>query len=109
MVITDACAGVGRATVQAFARRGARIGLLAPGHDGLEGARRDVEAAGGQALMLLTDFADASQVEAAAQAVEEQFVSVNDALRTCLSQYRETIAPTATSTGDRALRVDNFG
>src|SRR4051812_23181405 len=38
VVITGASAGVGRATAQAFARRGARIGLLARGREGLEGA-----------------------------------------------------------------------
>jgi NADP-dependent 3-hydroxy acid dehydrogenase YdfG len=35
VVITGASAGVGRATAQAFARRGARIGLIARGADGL--------------------------------------------------------------------------
>jgi NAD(P)-dependent dehydrogenase (short-subunit alcohol dehydrogenase family) len=84
VVITGASAGVGRATAQAFARQGARIGLLARGHDGLEGARRDVEAAGGQALVLPSDVADAGQVEAAAAAVEERFgpidVWVNNAM-----------------------------
>ena len=43
VVITGASAGVGRATVREFARRGAWIGLLARGKDGLEGARREVE------------------------------------------------------------------
>ncbi len=51
VVMTGASAGVGRATAQAFAKRGAHIGLLARGAAGLEGARRDVEAAGGKALM----------------------------------------------------------
>ena len=54
VVITGASAGVGRATVQAFARRGAHLGLLARGEDGLEGARHDVEALGGKALILPT-------------------------------------------------------
>ncbi len=40
VVITGASAGVGRATVRAFARQGAHIGLLARGRAGLEGARR---------------------------------------------------------------------
>jgi NAD(P)-dependent dehydrogenase (short-subunit alcohol dehydrogenase family) len=70
VVITGASAGVGRATVQAFARRGAHIGLVARGQDGLEGARQDVETLGGKALVLPTDVADADQVEAAAAAVE---------------------------------------
>ena len=49
VVITGASAGVGRATVREFARHGAWIGLIARGHDGLEGARREVKAAGGKA------------------------------------------------------------
>jgi NADP-dependent 3-hydroxy acid dehydrogenase YdfG len=39
VVVTGASAGVGRATVRAFARRGAHLGLIARGRDGLEGAR----------------------------------------------------------------------
>ena len=48
VVVTGASAGVGRATVRAFAERGARVGLLARGNDGLEAARREVEEAGGE-------------------------------------------------------------
>ena len=51
VVITGASAGLGRATVQAFARRGAHIGLLARSPDGLEGARRDAERLGGKGLV----------------------------------------------------------
>src|SRR5947209_6607166 len=84
VVITGASAGVGRAIVRAFARRGAHIGLLARGHDGLEGARRDVEELGGKALVLPTDVADPKQVEMAAAQVEEAFgpidIWVNDAM-----------------------------
>src|SRR5579883_2974337 len=72
-VVTGASAGVGRATVRAFACRGASIGLLARGRAGLEGARQDVEKLGGQALVLPTDVSDPDQVEAAAAAVEERF------------------------------------
>jgi NAD(P)-dependent dehydrogenase (short-subunit alcohol dehydrogenase family) len=86
VVITGASGGVGRAAAVAFARRGAHIGLLARGQGGLEGARRDVEAAGGRALVLPTDVADPDQVEAAAEAVEREFgpidVWVNVAMAT---------------------------
>ena len=95
-MVTGASAGVGRATVQAFAREGARIGLVARGRDGLEGAKRDVESLGGEAIILPTDVADAAQVEAAAAKVEEQFgpidVWVNVAMTSVFSPIKEMTA-----------------
>jgi NAD(P)-dependent dehydrogenase (short-subunit alcohol dehydrogenase family) len=94
VVITGASAGVGRATAQAFARRGAHIGLLARGAEGLVGARRDVEAAGGKALVLPTDVADAAGVEAAAVAVEQRFGPIdfwiNNAMASVFAPVQET-------------------
>jgi NAD(P)-dependent dehydrogenase (short-subunit alcohol dehydrogenase family) len=99
VVITGAAAGVGRATVQAFAKRGAHIGLIArggPGMDGLEGAKKDAEAAGGKALILPTDVADATQVEAAAAKAEEEFgpidIWVNVAMVSVFSPFKEMTA-----------------
>jgi len=84
IVITGASAGVGRATARAFARQGARIGLLARGHEGLEAARREIEHLGAQALAIPTDVANADEVEHAAQAVEDHFgpidVWINNAM-----------------------------
>jgi len=94
VVITGASAGVGRATVRRFAKDGACIGLLARGVDGLEGAKREVESAGGQALVLPTDVADPKQVEAAAEAVEREFgpidVWVNDAMASVFAPVKDT-------------------
>jgi short-subunit dehydrogenase len=73
VVIAGASAGVGRAIAQAFGRRGAHVGLLARGHAGLEGAKRDVEALGGKAITIPTDVADPDQVEEAATQVENTF------------------------------------
>ncbi len=73
VVITGASAGIGRATAQAFGKRGAKVGLLARGEAGLDGAKKDVEAAGGQALAIPTDVSDYAQLEAAAASVEEAF------------------------------------
>ena len=41
VVITGASAGIGRATAIAFARRGAKIGIIARGRKGLESTARD--------------------------------------------------------------------
>jgi len=69
VVITGASAGVGRATARRFAARGARIGLLARGLDGLNATRIEVEALGGEALILPADVADADEVREAARLV----------------------------------------
>ncbi len=93
VVITGASAGVGRATVREFAKRQARIGLIARGLDGLEGARREVEAAGGRALVLQADVADATAVEQAAARVEQELgpidVWINNATTSVFSPIRE--------------------
>jgi len=84
VVVTGASAGVGRAVVRRFAKAGARIGLIARGVDGLEAARREVEAAGGRALVLPADVANWHQVEEAAARTEQEFgpidVWINNAM-----------------------------
>ena len=96
VVVTGASAGVGRAVVRAYARRGARIGLLARSRERLEAARREVEAAGGEGLVLPVDVAEAGMVEAAAEAVEETLgpidVWVNNAMVSVFSPVKETPA-----------------
>jgi NAD(P)-dependent dehydrogenase (short-subunit alcohol dehydrogenase family) len=84
VVVTGASAGVGRAAVRAFAARGAHLGLIARGHDGLEGARREVETEGGKACVVPVDVASAEGVDRAAEEVERTLgpidVWVNDAM-----------------------------
>src|SRR5581483_779653 len=96
VVITGASAGVGRATVREFARHGAWVGLVARGREGLEGARREVEAMGGKALVIPTDVADAEQVEAAAERVEKKLgpidIWVNNAMASVFSPIKEMTA-----------------
>ncbi|HEX4129184.1 MAG TPA: SDR family oxidoreductase [Pirellulales bacterium] len=96
VVVTGASAGVGRATVRAFARRGAKIGLLARGREGLAAAKREVEQLGGQAIALPTDVSEPEQIEAAAEAVEHAFgpidVWVNDAMVSVFSPVKEMTA-----------------
>ncbi len=96
VVVTGASAGVGRAAVREFAKRGALIGLMARGRDGLEGARREVEAAGGKALVLPVDVADAARVEEAAERVEKELgpidVWVNNAMTSVFSPIKEMTA-----------------
>lgn len=93
IVVTGGSAGLGRAIAQRFADAGARIGLIARGHERLESARRDVESRGGRALALPTDVADADAVERAAQQVERELgpidVWINNAMTSVLSPVKE--------------------
>src|ERR687885_1180220 len=93
VVVTGAGAGLGRAIVQAFARRGAHIGLVSRGRERLEDARREVEQLGGRAIVLPGDVADPATTEAAAARTEETFgpidVWVNDAMTTVFSPFHE--------------------
>ncbi len=94
VVVTGASAGVGRAIVHAFARRGAAIGLLARGEQALEEVRAEVEQLGGVGLPLSTDVADSAQVDAAATAVEDQLgeidIWINDAMSTVFARFLDT-------------------
>lgn len=84
VVITGASAGVGRATALEFARRGARIALLARDANALEQVAAIVRRAGGTPLVLPLDVADCAQVDAAAQRVVDQWgridIWVNNAM-----------------------------
>jgi NAD(P)-dependent dehydrogenase (short-subunit alcohol dehydrogenase family) len=94
VVITGASAGVGRATARAYGARGAHVGLIARGRDGLDAARREIEKLGGRAVVAQADVADAEQVEAAARIIDDAFgppdVWINNAMASVFSPVRET-------------------
>lgn len=96
VVITGASAGLGRATVREFARKGADIALIARGIEGLEGAKKEVEEAGGRALIFSIDVADAEAVEKAAEETEQKLgpidVWVNNAMNSVFSPVKEMTA-----------------
>jgi NAD(P)-dependent dehydrogenase (short-subunit alcohol dehydrogenase family) len=93
VVITGASAGLGRAIAHGFARRGAKLGLIARNPEALDAARRECEALGGHAIILPLDVADADAVEAAAERVENELgpidIWVNDAMTSVFSPVRE--------------------
>ncbi len=91
VVITGASAGVGRATMRAFAAEGARVGLIARGKARLEAARSEAVELGAPAVAVSADVADAEAVEAAAERFENELgpidVWVNNAMTTVFSRF----------------------
>ena len=71
-MITGASSGIGRGLAVEFARRGAKIGLVARRVELIEEVVREVEAAGSQALALPADVQDAASMVAAAEKLNEE-------------------------------------
>src|SRR6188508_2858444 len=94
IVVTGASAGVGRAIARAFGALGDSVALIARGRDGLEGARREIETAGGRAIVLPLDVADAAAVDDAASEIERQLgpidVWVNSAMVSVFAPVADT-------------------
>ena len=108
-VITGGTAGLGRAITRELAARGYDVGVLARGHDGLDGAVADVEAAGRRGLGIPTDVSDADAVEAAADRIEAELgpidIWINDAMAGVFGEF----ATTDPQDFARAFTVDFFG
>ncbi|MBO4255547.1 SDR family oxidoreductase [Streptomyces griseorubiginosus] len=102
VVVTGASGGVGRATAVAFGAKGDRVALLARGREGLAAAADEVRRAGGEALVVPVDVADAKAVDDAAQQVVDTFgqidVWVNNA-------FTGVFAPVTEITADEFRRV----
>ena len=93
VVVTGASAGVGRATVRAFAKKGFSVGLIARGTEGLEAAAAEVRREGVRAVAVAADVADAEAVESAAERIERELgpidVWVNVAMTTVYAPFAE--------------------
>ena len=76
-VVTGGTAGVGRATVREFAKRGYDVAVLARGQAGLDGAVKDVRDAGRQAIGIATDVADHDAVESATDRIERELGEID--------------------------------
>jgi NAD(P)-dependent dehydrogenase (short-subunit alcohol dehydrogenase family) len=92
-VVTGASGGIGRATAIAAGQRGDTVVLIARGQKGLDAAAAEVERAGGRAVRMPLDVADADAVLAGAEKIEadvgEIDVWVNVAFTSVFSPFHE--------------------
>ncbi|GAB1823497.1 SDR family oxidoreductase [Herbidospora sp. RD11066] len=72
-VITGASSGIGEATAEHLAARGAKVALLARRPDRLDDLATRIAKNGGQAIAIVTDVTDAEAVTAAADRVRSEW------------------------------------
>lgn len=93
VAITGASAGIGRATARAFARKGARVALIARDQDALDATKAEIESVGGQAMCFPADVADDERVFEVAEEIERKLgpiaIWVNNAMVTVFSPVSE--------------------
>src|SRR3954453_16429857 len=93
VVVTGASAGIGRAVVRRFAEDGASVGLIGRSEAGLAGARRAGGGGGGRACAAPADFADARELESAAETIEGALgpidIWVNNAMTTVFAFFED--------------------
>jgi NAD(P)-dependent dehydrogenase (short-subunit alcohol dehydrogenase family) len=93
VVVTGSSAGLGRAIAHAYAKRGAKVALLARNPEALAAAKQECEDLGGQAIFIPTDVSDADAVERAATQIEQELgpidIWVNNAMVSVFSPVKE--------------------
>jgi short-subunit dehydrogenase len=101
-VVTGAGAGAGRAIAERFGREGWRVALLARSRTRLEAAKTAIEAAGGEALVLPTDMADAEAVFAARDQVVKAWGGIDAWINAAMATV---VGPMAQIAPDEFRRV----
>ena len=76
-IVTGGSKGIGRAIALAFADAGASVALAARGQEALDLVAKEVEAAGGRALPVVTDIADPTAVRNLVDRTVEAFGTVD--------------------------------
>lgn len=109
VVVTGAGAGVGRATVEEFARRGYDVALLSREPERLERAAEALRRHGVRALPIPTDVADAEAVEAAANRVEAELGPIDIWVNVAMATVFAPVSEITPAEAERATQVTYLG
>jgi short-subunit dehydrogenase len=109
VVVTGASSGIGRAIAREAGARGARVALIARGVAGLAAAAREIEAAGGESLVLPLDLADAHAVDAAADRIVSHWGSIDVWINNAMVSVFAPVTDTTPEEYRRVTMVNYLG
>jgi short-subunit dehydrogenase len=110
VVVTGASAGVGRATVEEFAKHGYDVALLAREPDRLERAAAELRSVHGvRAIAIPTDVADAEAVEAAANQAESDLGPIDVWVNVAMATVFAPVSKLTYQEVERGTRVTYLG
>lgn len=110
VVVTGAGAGVGRATVEEFAKQGYDVALLSRDKDRLERAAAHLKAKYGvRALAIPTDVADSDAVEAAASKIEDHLGPIDVWVNVAMATVFAPVSKLTAQEFERGTKVTYLG
>ena len=109
VVITGASQGIGRETALQLAERGASVVVAARNEEALAELVRQVERIGGQAEAVVTDVADADQVERLAQRAVERFGRIDTWVNNAAVSIYAPVEDVEPEEMERLVRVNLLG
>ena len=108
-IVTGAGSGIGRAAAELMASRGAAVGVVDLRPDGAEKVAGGIEEAGGRALAVTADVADAESVERAISQVVSAFGGLHVVYNNAGCDSSGSVVDATEDDWDRALNVNAKG
>jgi NAD(P)-dependent dehydrogenase (short-subunit alcohol dehydrogenase family) len=108
-LITGGSSGIGKACALRLASHGVQVALAARNRNALDQVQRDIEQAGGAALVVPTDVTDAEQVRQAVEATVARFGKLDILLASAGLSMRAYFENSQLEAMERVMRVNFFG
>ena len=108
-VITGASSGIGAATAQELARRGAKVVLAARRVGALLEQQKAIAATGGQALAVPTDLSDPTQITALVEKAQAVFGQVDILVNNAGANWTKHVAASSPNEISRLVNVNLLG
>jgi len=109
VIVTGASSGIGAATAQEFARRGAWVVLAARRADELEAQAQTITAAGGRALAVPTDITDVEQVKRLVERVRAAFGRIDVLVNNAGVNWSKPLAETSSDEVSQLVQINLLG